>query len=224
MVCRPELTGWPGDSVIYDRIGQVSLLVFCMGTNDFSRVISQLSDNYAVPIVLLLVAFAIVIYLNRKNIKNNWLNIKTRYRLKRLGHAQIQKLHCPDGLGYHFTVDRLILRHDGVTLLMNIKYPGKIFCADNIDYWTQMLGQKSYRFKNPFYDLECQIAAVSAIAPGVPVDGFLFFDHQAAFPKGHPDRVIYLKNIPQSLKQTKQHEVQPSVMSAWKKIRAMPHG
>jgi hypothetical protein len=195
-----------------------------MGTNDFSSVISQLSGNYAILIALIMTVFAIVIFLNRKNIKNSWLNIKTRYRLNRLGHKQILKLHCPDGLGHQFTVDRLILRHDGLTLLMDMKYPGKIFCADNIDDWTQMLGQKSYRFKNPFYDLECQIAAVSAIVPGVPVNGFLFFDHHAAFPKGHPDRVIYLKNIPNALKQSKQHEVEPSVMSAWKKIRTMPHG
>ena len=195
-----------------------------MGTADHFQIINQATDYYALAIVLFVLAFALVILLNRRRIKHSWRELKIRYRLNRLGHDQIVKIHCPDGLGYHFTIDRLILRHDGITLLLYKKYPGKIFCAENIDYWTQMLGQKSYRFKNPFYDLECQIAAVSAIAPGVPVDGFLFFDHQAACPKGHPDRVIYLKNIPQSLKQTKQHEVQPSVMSAWKKIRAMPHG
>jgi nuclease-like protein len=192
--------------------------------SDFPTDIIQLIKHYALPIALVLLAFVTIIYLSRRKIKHNWLNLKTRYCLNRLGFKQICDLQCPDGLGHYFTIDRLILRHDGISLLLYKRYPGKIFCADKIDEWTQMLGQKSYRFKNPLYDLEHQIKAVSACAPDVPINGFLFFDHLTEFPKGHPDRIIHLKKIPQELKRHKHDEVESSVLSAWKNLQLMAKG
>ena len=180
--------------------------------------IIQMAERYALPAVLVLLVFLIIVYLNRKKIKLSWLNIKTNYRLRRLGFKQVSNFRCPDGFGHHFAIDRLILRRDGITLLMYKSFPGKIFCAEKIDDWTQMLGRKSYRFKNPLYDLDQQVKAVSACVPDVPVNGVLFFDHQAEFPKGHPDRVIYLKNIPEGLKRTKGEKVEESVMSAWNNL------
>ncbi len=189
--------------------------------SDIPQDIIQLIDRYALPMVLLMLIFAIIIYLSRRKIKQSWLNLKTRYCLNRLGFKQIANLKCPDGLGHHFIIDRLILRHDGITLLIYKRFPGKIFCADQIDDWTQMLGNKSYRFKNPLYDLDYQIKAVSACVPNVPVNGFLFFDHLTEFPKGHPDRIIHLKKIPEELKRNKHDEVKTPVMAAWKNLLLM---
>ena len=146
------------------------------------------------------------------------MNIKTRYRLNRLGLKQISNIQCPDGLGHYFTIDRLVMRHDGISLLLFKQYPGTIFCADDIDDWTQMLAGKSYRFKNPLVDLDYQVKAVAACVPDVPVNGFLLFGRHAEFPKGHPDRVIRLDKIPEALKRNKQHKVQASVESAWEKL------
>ena len=78
-----------------------------------------------------------------------------------------------------------------------------------------MIGQKSYRFKNPLHELDYQIKAISASIPNVPVNGFLFFHHLAAFPKGHPERVIYLENIPAELIRDKKKPVETSVDAAW---------
>ena len=130
--------------------------------NKIPQNITQILDRYALLLALALLLFIIIIFLNRKNIKRIWLNYKTRYRLNRLGSKQISNFKCPDGLGHYFNIDHLILRNDGITLLMYKRYPGKIFCADKINDWTQMLGQKSFRFKNPLYDLDTQIKAVSA--------------------------------------------------------------
>ena len=132
-----------------------------------SQDIFQITGGYALPIALALLAFAIIIFLNLRKIKHNLLNLKTRRYLDHLGIKQISNLRCPNGLGQSFTIDRLILRHDGITLLIYKRYPGKIFCADQINEWTQMLGKKSYRFKNPLYDLDCQIKAVSVCIPKV---------------------------------------------------------
>jgi hypothetical protein len=189
-----------------------------MSFSDIFQIDNKITGQYLLLIISALLLVAVVIFLNRQKIKYAWLNFKTRYRLNRLGFEQKVNFQWPDGLGHHFTIDRLILCQDGITLLAYKQYPGKIFCADNIDDWTQMLGQKSYRFKNPLSDLDDQIKAISANIPDVPVSGFLFFDHLAEFPKGHPDRVIYLESIPAELTPGKDQDVKASVMSAWTQL------
>lgn len=176
------------------------------------------SGQFALLIALVLVVLAVAIYLGRRKIHSAWQNIKTRYRLNHLGLKQISNFQCPDGLGQYFTIDRLVMRHDGISVLLFKRYPGSIFCADDIDQWTQMLAGKSYRFSNPLVDLDYQVKAIASCIPDVPVNGFLLFDQQAEFPKGHPDRVIQLDNIPDALKRNKENKVQSSIESAWEKL------
>lgn len=190
-----------------------------MNISEFYQTIIQLLNDHALTIAWSLMVFVMVFYLSRKAIKRWWLIFKNRYRLNHLGVKHLSDVQWPDGLGYYFTVDRLILRPDGITLLMYKQFPGKIFCADNIDDWTQMLGQKSYKFKNPFYDLDCQVNAIQSCVPNVPVNGFIFFDYTAEFPKGHPDRVIHHKSIPETLKPNKKRDVEDGVMSAWRELK-----
>lgn len=192
-----------------------------MTINDIYQYGISILDQYALLIALALVMLVVIIFLSHSNIKHVWLNTKTRYRLNRLGIKQISNIQCPDGLGNYFNIDRLVMRHDGISLLVFKQYPGSIFCADDIDEWTQLLAGRSYRFRNPLVDLDYQVKAVSACIPDVPVNGFLFFDRQAEFPKGHPDRVIQFDKIPEALKRNKQHKVQASVESAWKKLDAL---
>lgn len=191
-----------------------------MTVDDMFQSVRLESDQYLLLIVLALAVLVIVLFLSRNKIKQSWLNMKTRRCLNQLGLKQIANFRCPDGLGSYFIIDRLLMRHDGISLVMLKQYPGSIYCADNIDEWSQLLGGKSYYFKNPLVDLEYQVNIVSASIPGVPVNGFLFFDHQAYFPKGHPDRVIQLDSLPSSLKRDKKNKAQESVQSAWKKLRA----
>ena len=189
--------------------------------SDFSQVITQLSDTFVLPIFLSVAAVLVITYLNRHRLRLSWLNLRTRYCLSRLGLEQISGLNCPDGLGHHFTIDRLLLRHDGITLLVTKQYPGRIFCSDHIDDWTQMLGRKSFRFKNPLFELDHQIKAIAACIPDVSVDGYLFFDYQTEFPKGHPQRVIHAAAIPESITRRNRHQVENHVMQAWKKLKAL---
>jgi hypothetical protein len=180
--------------------------------------IIQLQYHPVLPVVLVLIVLVLLLYIFKRRIKQLWSNYKARSFLDRLASKQISGLKCPDGLGHHFIIDRVLLRPDGITLLVFIRFPGKIFCAEHIDQWTQMLGRRSYRFKNPLYDLDCKIKAVKACVPGVEVNGFLFFDAQAEFPKGHPERVIYKGNVPDMLERSKAR-IQPPVLAAWERLR-----
>ena len=109
--------------------------------------------------------------------------------------------------------------NDRISLQLFKQFPGSIFCSEHIDEWTQMLGGKSYHFKNPLFDLDFQINALSACIPGVPVNGFLFFDHTAEFPKGRPDRVIQLEDVPQSVLCDDVDQAEASVMKAWEHLK-----
>lgn len=192
-----------------------------MTINDIYQYGISILDQYALLIALALVMLAVIIFLSHSNIQHAWLNTKTRYHLNRLGLKQISNFQFPDGLGHYFTIDRLVMRHDGISLLLFKQYPGSIFCAEDIEQWTQMLAGKSYPFKNPLVDLDYQVKTVSACIPDVPVNGFLLFDRQARFPKGHPDRVIQLDNIPEALMRNKKKQVQTAVATAWKKLDAL---
>jgi hypothetical protein len=192
-----------------------------MTMSDVSQVITQIPTHIAVPVILILITVTVLIHINRHRLRLMWLNLKTRFCLDRLGLEQISSIQCPDGLGRDFTVDRLLLRHDGITLLITKQYPGKIFCSDNIEDWTQMLGSKSFRFKNPLYELDHQIHALSNCLPDIQVDGYLFFDYLAEFPKGHPERVIHPESIPVAIRRNNRHAVDMKVMTAWKNLKSM---
>jgi hypothetical protein len=192
-----------------------------MNIGDSFQSITNDINQYVLLAALFLVTLATVIVLNRGAIRQSWLNIKTHFCLNRLGLKRFSNFSCPDGLGDHFVIDRLLMCPDSISVIVFKQYPGIIFCSDNIDEWSQVLDGKSYKFKNPLIDLEYQVNAVSACIPGVPVNGYLFFDHQALFPKGHPERVIQLDSIPQSLKRDKHVSAEASVESAWEKLRSL---
>ncbi len=189
--------------------------------NDFLHVTTQLITRVESILIICILAIAFIIYLNRIRIKHSWTLFRTQHCLNQLGLEQLSNLQFDDGLDHYFTIDRLLLRHDGISLLMYKKYPGKIFCAKHIDEWTQMLGQKSYKFKNPLFELEYQIKAISAFLPGVKIDGFLFFDYTATFPKGHPEQVIHPHSIPLELQKNNRHKVENQVMYGWKKLQEL---
>lgn len=172
-------------------------------------------ESNALALAVTAAAIFLLAFLARKKIKHIWINLKTRYCLNHLGHKCIANFKWPDGLGHYFIIDRLILHADGISLLMLTPYPGKIFCADGIDEWTQMIGQKSYRFANPLHELDFRIKAIAAATPNVNVDGYLFFDYQAEFPKGHPERVIYRDKIPEALQPDKQKQPDEALKASW---------
>ena len=172
------------------------------------------------PLPLLVILLALLAFW-RRPLRETWQRWRTRRCLGRLGLEQIHNLRCPDGLGEEFVIDRLLLRPDGISLLKYKQYPGRIYCADRIEQWTQMLGQKSYKFDNPLFELDFQIKAVQACIPGVKVDGYLFFDHQAEFPKGHPQRVIHPQALPDALSFDDHQPVRPEVLEAWRKLKAV---
>ncbi len=187
--------------------------------NNTSNVVPQLLNYDYIGYIAVFLGLILILFINRQGLLSYWKDVKTSRCLNNLGLEQITNIKCPDGLGHEFSIDRLILRQNGISILMQKKYPGKIFCADHIDHWTQMLGQKSYNFKNPLFELDYQIKALETCLPDVDINGYLFFDHNAEFPKGHPKRVIHPASIPADLEKPHAHEINQQLLQAWNNFR-----
>ena len=180
-------------------------------------------DNPFLPIAIIVLAVTIVMFINRKKLWLIWQEWSTRRSLNRIGFKQKSNLKFPDGLGSRFNIDRLVMLHDSILLISFKPFIGNIYCADNIPEWTQLIGQKSFKFENPLFELENQLNSLRIHAVDVPIRGFLFFDHSATFPKGHPGQVLYPGNIPESFLRDKCPEPVDTVLKAWDILIDLPN-
>jgi hypothetical protein len=177
------------------------------------------------PAVLALSAAGLVIVLillvNRKRLLLGIGEWRIQRCLKQIGCDQIRNLICPDGLDGYYTIDRLALVQDAILLIAYKPFGGNIYCAERITEWTQVIGKKSFKFENPLFELENQLTALKSLAGGMPLDGFLFFNHSAIFPKGHPDAVLNPDNIPDRFLRANCEPVNPQVQAAWEQLKAL---
>lgn len=179
-------------------------------------------NNTLLPIVIIIVAIVIVVLINRHKLRQHWQEWSTRRCLNRIGINQKSNVRCPDGLGGSFNIDRLVMLHDSILMVSIKPFSGNIYCADNISEWTQIVGQKSFRFENPLFNLEYQVNAIRIQAPDVPIRGFLFFDHSATFPKGHPEQVLYPANIPEYFFRANCPQPDDKVLKTWDILVDLP--
>ncbi len=165
--------------------------------------------------VLLLVAF------NFRRFASAWREWRLRRLLDHIGHEQIRNLHCPDGLDGHHVIERLALASDSILVIAYKRFSGKIYCAEQIDEWTQMIGQKSFKFANPLFELEYQLTSLRLQSGSENIEGFIFFDASATFPKGHPENVWHPGNIPPSL--LREHCPPPNaeIRDAWERLKTL---
>lgn len=175
-----------------------------------------------VAVAIIAFALALIGWINRRQLAV-WLR---EWRIQRclnsIGSEQLRGLICPDGLEGHYQIDRLALTNDAVVLIIYKAFGGNIFCAEKISEWTQVVGQKSYKFDNPLFELENQLTALRLQMGNIPLQGFLIFNRDAQFPKGHPQRILHEDTIPDALQAT--HCGQPSydVLAAWEKLKSLP--
>ena len=185
------------------------------------EIISQLEmEPAAVALVVGGLAIVLILLVNRKRLQLRFGEWRIQRCLKRIGCEQIRNLICPDGLDGYYTIDRLALVQDAILVIAYKPYGGNIYCAERIAEWTQVIGQKSFKFENPLFELENQLTALKLLAVGMPVHGFLFFTHGTAFPKGHPEVVLHPDNIPDRFLGANCNPVNPQVKAAWEQLKA----
>jgi hypothetical protein len=189
-----------------------------MDVNDSLNRLNFQSEMIAFAIVVL--ALLLILHLNRHRLRSRFREWRLQRCLGQIGSEQIRNLVCADGLDGYYTLDRLALIGDGILLISYKPYVGNIYCAEKITEWTQVIGQKSFKFENPLFDLENQLIALKAIAGNVPLRGFLFFGQGAAFPKGHPQSVLQPDSIPPQYLRGQIDAISGEASDAWARLKA----
>jgi len=92
----------------------------------------------------------------------------------------------PDGAGGEIHIDHLLLTPRGLMLLETKDMQGAVFAGDRMDLWSATFRGTRLTFNNPIPVLQERAAAISLLAPGVPIDCRVLFVSDATFPKGHP--------------------------------------
>ncbi len=189
---------------------------------DKLTVINLESDVFAY--LLVAAAVTLILTINRKPLLLRYRQGRIQTILDRIGAEQIRHMACPDGLDGYYDIDRLVLCKDAILLIVHKTYGGNIYCAEHISEWTQVVGQKSFKFENPLFELENQLTSLRQLIDLASLSGFLFFDHSAVFPKGHPQRVLHPGNIPEQLLGIDYNAVNPEIRATWELLKTMNSG
>jgi hypothetical protein len=187
---------------------------------DVKQTMNQLdlqSEIFALAIIA--IALLLILYLNRRPLLVRYNEWRIQRCLNRIGVEQIRDLACPDGLEGHYNIDRLALTRDAILVIAYKPYVGNIYCAERIAEWTQVIGQKSFKFENPLFELDNQITALNLAFGGGPLKGYLFFSHSAVFPKGHPESVLQPNSIPPHFMRDQNKPVKEEVRAAWDHLK-----
>ena len=189
------------------------------------RFFEQLSSNtffdnpttvtLAVALVLILLLLISLIPTIRDFFKERKINKS----IQRLGCQHIKQAILPDGIGGSIFLDYIILSQNSIILVILKKFRGTIFCAENIEFWTQLINNKSYKFPNTLQQLDSDISTVSSIVKNVDVSGLVVFSSDCSFPKGKPEQVKSISELKRADIDKQLHS--ENLLKAWYKLKEL---
>ena len=142
---------------------------------------------------------------------------KVNKAIHNIGSQYLKQVILPDGMGGSIFLDYVVLAQNSITLVILKKFRGTIFCADNIDQWTQLVGNKSYKFPNILQQLDSDISSVKMLAKDVEVTGLVIFPSDCDFPKGRPEQVKKISELETSGIDKQLHS--ETLLNAWYKLK-----
>jgi hypothetical protein len=130
------------------------------------------------------------------------------------GFEHLRDVLVPDGQGAALHVDFLLLTARGIIVIDLRDVAGNIFGGDQMSEWTVMHRAQRYTFANPQPGLYDRIAAVRALAQGVPVEGRIVFTARGRFPKGLPRHTLMLDSLPSDFPAS-ERDLMRSLLEGW---------
>ncbi len=124
------------------------------------------------------------------------MRIVRTFAVTSCGFDHMRDVLVPDGQGAALHVDFLLLTARGIIVIDLRDIAGNIFGGDQMSAWTVMHRAQRFTFDNPQPGLYDRIAAVRALAQGLPVDGRIVFTGRGRFPKGLPRYTLMLDSLP----------------------------
>ena len=140
--------------------------------------------------------------------------------LKNTGSDVLHNVTIPDGMDGNIFIEYLILTPKKIILLGVKRYRGLIFAAEKIDLWTQVIGNKSYKFNNPLLQLENDALALVAKIENAIIEEKVLFINGSEFPKGKPEKVISVDDV-KKWKQEGTGEISTTLKVAWDELTSL---
>ena len=167
--------------------------------------------TWSVVVFLLILAFLTQISWIKEYIAE-W---KLNYLLKNIGVKSLHNISIADGIDEKIFIDHLILMPNNILLLGVRRFRGLIFAAEKIDLWTQVLGNKSYKFNNPLHQLEYDMGVLNSKLENTKIVGKVLFIKGSEFPKGKPEAVISMLDIKGMAQNNLNSDVSQGVLDDW---------
>ncbi len=162
----------------------------------------------------------LALLMNRKWFKDVRAERKLNNALKKAGIESLHNVSIPDGMEGSIFIDNLILTPQGIYLVVVKRFRGVIFAAEKIDLWTQVVGNKSYKFDNPLRQLEEDIPLINALCKYSKVEPRVLFIPGSEFPKGKPDHIISIDEL-KKWREEKTTEAATSLLEDWKRLKSL---
>ena len=139
--------------------------------------------------------------------------------INRLGRHSLRHVSLADGADVPVFIDHLLLRPDGLMVLIVKPFRGNIFAAQKIENWTQVIRHHSFKFANPLYELETTLQALRGMWPKVAIHGVVVFTQGSHFPKGKPESVCSFEDLKSMASQQDLGEVPENLLQVWEQVR-----
>lgn len=187
--------------------------------SELFQIINDFSINNAGLTTWGVAGFIVILglLLQKRCIKEYVCEWQLNHLLKNIGSKSLRNVAIPDGMDGNIFIEYLILTPQKIILLGVKKYRGLIFAADKIDLWTQVLGNKSYKFTNPLRQLENDTISLNSIVEHSEIDGKVLFINGSEFPKGKPDNVITIDEL-KKLNDEQSLDVPESLKADWEQL------
>lgn len=138
--------------------------------------------------------------------------------LKNISSKSLHNITIPDGIDDNIFIEHLILLPKRILLLGVKKYRGLIFAADKIDLWTQVIGNKSYKFENPIRQLESDVLALNSKIENTKIEEKVLFINGSEFPKGKPDNVVTVSDVKEWRKNFSEEDISEALRADWEQL------
>lgn len=183
-------------------------------------IIKDFTVNNPDLITWLVAAFIIVlgILLQSFWIKEYICEWQLNHLLKNISSESLHNITIPDGMDDKVFIEHLILMPKKIILLGVKKYRGLIFAADKIDLWTQVIGNKSYKFENPLRQLENDAVVLNSKVKNTKIEEKVLFIKGSEFPKGKPDNIVTISDIKEWKSTFSKEDISDVIRADWKEL------
>lgn len=171
-------------------------------------------------IIIGLIAVVAIFLLFRKS-KSSSTGKSAEKIIRNFCHEVLENVSIRDEVDGPIPVDYLCLTVSGIYVIDIKDYRGLLFGGENTDQWTQVIGNRSYKFDNPLFQNKVRVHAIKTLIDDeIPVQGCVIFSNAGSFPKDKPDGVYMQDKLAEELNINTVDKVPENYHTVWGHLKA----